>query len=44
VPDVADVVEERLGGLAELPVTEHAATYDEVHRLLLDALGRLEQE
>jgi len=44
VPDVADAVAERLTALTQQPVAEHAATYDEVHRLLLDALGRLEQE
>lgn len=42
--DVADGVAARLAGLAEQPVAEHAATYDEVHRLLLEALGRLERE
>lgn len=44
MPDVAEQVAERLSPLADRPVGEHAATYDEVHRLLQDALGRLEQE
>jgi hypothetical protein len=32
-----------LAALAELPVAEHAAVYDEVHRGLQDALADLDQ-
>ena len=33
----------RLEELAERPVTEHVAVYDEVHRLLQDALAALDE-
>jgi len=33
----------RLQELAERPVTEHVAVYDEVHRLLQDALAALDE-
>ncbi len=33
----------RLEELAEQPVTEHVAVYDEVHRLLQDALAALDE-
>ncbi len=32
-----------LAPLADLPVAEHPAAYDAVHRLLQDALGRLDE-
>ena len=34
---------ERLDGLADRPVTEHVAVFDEVHRALQDALATLDQ-
>ena len=40
---VATVAAERLAQLAELPVAEHVAVFDEVHRLLQDALATLDQ-
>ena len=33
----------RLEALTEQPVTEHVAVYDEVHRLLQDALAALDE-
>ena len=33
----------RIEELAEQPVTEHVAVYDEVHRLLQDALAALDE-
>lgn len=33
----------RLEELTERPVTEHVAVYDEVHRLLQDALAALDE-
>ena len=33
----------RLEELAERPVAEHVAVYDEVHRLLQDALAALDE-
>jgi hypothetical protein len=33
----------RLEELADRPVTEHVAVYDEVHRLLQDALAALDE-
>lgn len=32
-----------LEGIAERPVSEHVAVYDEVHRLLQDALAALDE-
>ena len=40
---VATVAAERLANLAGLPVAEHVAVFDEVHRLLQDALATLDQ-
>jgi hypothetical protein len=34
----------RLGDLDERPVAEHVAVYDEVHRLLQDALAALDED
>jgi hypothetical protein len=34
----------RLADLEELPVAEHVAVYDEVHRLLQDALAALDED
>ena len=34
---------ERLDSLADRPVTEHVAVFDEVHRALQDALATLDQ-
>ncbi|MDX6199966.1 MAG: hypothetical protein QOJ79_3117 [Actinomycetota bacterium] len=34
----------RLEQLEELPVSEHVAVYDEVHRLLQDALAALDED
>jgi hypothetical protein len=34
----------RLGDLDELPVSEHVPVYDEVNRLLQDALADLDEE
>ena len=34
----------RLEGLSDLPVVEHVAVYDEVHRLLQDALAALDED
>jgi hypothetical protein len=39
-----DTAVERLEGLAERPVAEHVAVYDEVHRLLQDALAALDED
>ena len=33
----------RLGELDDRPVSEHVAVYDEVHRLLQDALAALDE-
>ena len=41
--DVVDAVRERLAGVQEASLTEHVAVYDEVHRLLQDALARLDE-
>ena len=41
--DVAEQVRVRLDGLAERPLGEHVPAYDEVHRLLQDALSRLDE-
>ena len=35
---------ERLEQLDDLPVGEHVAVYDEVHRLLQDALAALDED
>ena len=40
---VATAAAERLARLDGLPVTEHVAVFDEVHRLLQDALATLDQ-
>lgn len=42
LPDVADEVRRSLERLEITPVAEHVVAYDEVHRLLQDALGRLD--
>ena len=42
--DVVAAVEQRLAGLQERPVHEHAEAYDEVHRLLEDALTRVAED
>ena len=41
--EVVTAVTERLAALRERPVAEHVVAYDEVHRLLQDALGRLDE-
>jgi hypothetical protein len=38
-----DVALSRLQDLDELPVADHVAVYDEVHRLLQDALAALDE-
>ena len=43
VPAVTDEVRQQLSGLDEQPVGEHAAAYEQVHRLLQDALARLDE-
>ena len=40
---VTTAAAERLTRLAGLPVAEHVAVFDEVHRLLQDALATLDQ-
>ena len=46
-PPAADgivaAVTQRLEALRERPVQEHVVAYDEIHRLLQDALGRLDE-
>jgi hypothetical protein len=44
VTSTVDVALGRLDDLDELPVTEHVAVYDEVHRLLQDALAALDED
>jgi hypothetical protein len=39
-----DAAVERLAALDELPVSEHVPVYDEVNRLLQDALADLDEE
>ena len=41
---VVAAVRERLRELPERPVHEHATAYEDVHRLLQDALTRLEED
>jgi len=41
--DVVAAVTQRLDALRERPVQEHVVAYDEIHRLLQDALGRLDE-
>lgn len=47
MPEVAaalvDAALGRLDGLQELPVREHVAVFDEVHRALQDALAALDE-
>jgi hypothetical protein len=43
VTGAVDVALERLEDLADRPVAEHVAVYDEVHRLLQDALAALDE-
>ena len=43
IASVTTAATERLAQLAELPVAEHVAVFDEVHRLLQDALATLDQ-
>jgi hypothetical protein len=43
VTPAVDTALARLEDLAEQPVTEHVAVYDEVHRLLQDALAALDE-
>ena len=40
---MAELVAERLGQLSALPVAEHVAVFDQVHRLLQDALATVDQ-
>ncbi len=40
---VIDTAIERLDALDELPVAEHVAVYDEVHRQLQDTLATLDE-
>ncbi|MCU1591732.1 MAG: hypothetical protein JWP11_2988 [Frankiales bacterium] len=39
-----DLARSRLQDLDEKPVAEHVAVYDEVHRLLQDALAALDED
>ena len=41
--DVVDRVTARLERLPDLPVAEHAAVFDDVHRLLQDALRQIDE-
>ena len=43
VPDVVGQVRRRLDGVHEVPLGEQVPAYDEVHRLLQDALARLDE-
>jgi hypothetical protein len=43
VTRTVDVALERLEDLDARPVAEHVAVYDEVHRLLQDALAALDE-
>jgi hypothetical protein len=43
VTTAVDTALERLAGLPERPVMEHVAVFDEVHRLLQDALAALDE-
>ena len=43
VHSVVDSVTERLSELSALPVAEHVAVFDQVHRLLQDALATVDQ-
>lgn len=42
--DVVMAVSQRLAQLSDAPIGEHLAAYDEVHRLLQNALARLEED
>jgi hypothetical protein len=42
LPDEVGVARQRLAGIADLPVEEHAAVYEDVHRRLQDALADVE--
>ena len=42
-PDVVAATSRQLASLRERPVAEHVQAYGEVHRLLQDALGRLDE-
>ena len=41
--DVVEAVRTRLAGVQEAPLAEQVAAYDEVHRLLQDALALLDE-
>jgi hypothetical protein len=43
VTPAVDTALSRLEDLTERPVAEHVAVYDEVHRLLQDALAALDE-
>lgn len=43
VPDVVEQVRTRLDGVSEVPLAEQVPVYDAVHRLLQDALARLDE-
>jgi hypothetical protein len=43
VADTSSAVAERLETLPERPVHEHVEVFDEVHRLLQDALASLDE-
>ena len=43
VPDVVEQVRARLDGVAQVPPAEQVPVFDEVHRLLQDALARLDE-
>lgn len=43
-PDVVEDVRQRLADLPVRPLGEHVAAYDAVHRLLQDALARLDED
>ena len=42
-PSAVERTAERLEVLEQLPVSEHVAVYDEVHRMLQDALATLDE-
>ena len=43
VPAAVLAARERLSGLTDTPVAEHVEAFDEVHRLLQDALATLDE-
>ena len=43
VPAAVLAARERLSALADTPVAEHVEAFDEVHRLLQDALATLDE-